>query len=87
MFMIVPDIKKLRQTIKDEVNRISATLHDNVRASMDDFADLLFEKGIISRGTRRSKDYNDIMDEFVNVLTFLETVHCARVQRPLLYSN
>ena len=49
---------------------------------MDDFADLLFEKGIISRGTRRSKDYNDIMDEFVNVLTFLETVqeckdHCS----------
>ena len=75
-------MKKLRQTIKDEVEGISATLHDNVRASMDDFAELLFEKGIISRGTRRSKDYNDIMDEFLNVLTLLETEqeckeHCS----------
>ena len=64
-------MKKLRQTIKDEVTGISATLHDNVRASMDDFAELLFEKGIISRGTRRSKDFNYIMDEFINVLTVL----------------
>ena len=77
-------MKKLRQAIKDEVDGISATLHDNVRASMDDFADLLFEKGIISRGTRRSKDYNDIMDEFVNALTFFETVqeckdHCYKL--------
>ena len=75
-------MKKLRQTIKDEVTGISATLHDNVRASMDDFADLLFEKGVISRGVKRSKDYGAIMDEFVNALTFCETVqeckdHCS----------
>ena len=79
---IVPDIKKLRQAIKDMVDGISATLHDNVRASMDDFADLLFEKGIISKGVKRSKDYDAIMDEFVNALTFCETVqeckdHCS----------
>ena len=81
---VVPDVKRLRQAIKDEVERISATLHENVRASMDDFADMLFEKGVISQGIRRSKDYNAIMDEFVNALTFLETVqdckdHCCKL--------
>ena len=49
---------------------------------MDEFVELLYQKDIIGQGVRRSKDYNAIMDEFVNALTYCETVdeckdHCS----------
>ena len=51
---------------------------------MDDFVELLFQKRLISRGAKRSKDYNAIMDEFLNALTLFETVqkcknHCSKL--------
>ena len=40
---------------------------------MDDFANMLFEKGIISRGARKSKDFNTMMDAFISIMDMFKS--------------
>ena len=76
------DLKEqLKQTIKNKLISIWARLGIGIEGAIDDFANMLYEKGIIGRGTRNLKDYNKMMDEFIGTMDTFETVdkyekHC-----------
>ena len=73
---------QLRHAIAEELRKIWHTLSVNVEDDMDDFANMLFEKDIITRGARKSKDFNTMMDVFVSTMDTFESVeeykeHCS----------
>ena len=73
---------QLRHAIAEELRKIWHTLSVNVEDDMDDFANMLFEKDIITKGARKSKDFNAIMDVFVSTMDTFESVkeykeHCS----------
>ena len=75
-------MKKFRLTIRDEVQKKWSTLSDSLEDDLDDFAKKLFGKGVITKGARKKKDYNAMMDAFVNGMDHLTTVqeykdHCS----------
>ena len=78
------DVRELRYTIKDKLVEMWATLSDSVEDEMDYFSQKLFEKGVIARQVRRSKDYNKIMDAFLSAMPLFGTVkefqdHCLKL--------
>ena len=77
------DLKKeqLKQTIKDELVHVWAKLGNSIEGAIDGFANKLYEKEIIGQGTRNSKDYNRMMDDFIDTMDTFETIdeyekHC-----------
>ena len=61
-----------------------ATLSESVEDKMDDFSKQLFEKGVIPKEVRKSKDYNKVMDTFLSAMPLFETVkefqdHCLKL--------
>ena len=66
-----------------------AKLSDSVEDEMDDFSKKLFEKDVIAKGVRKSKDYNKIMDAFLSAMPLFETVkdfqdHCLKLLNVLM---
>ena len=75
-------IQAVAQAIAKELHKIWHTLRLNVEDDMDDFADKLFEKNIISRGVRKSNDFNKMMNAFVSTMDTFKTIekckeHCS----------
>ena len=73
---------QLRHVIAEELRKIWHTLSANVEDDMDDFANMLFEKDIITRGARKSKDFNTMMDVFISTMDTFKSVeeykeHCS----------
>ena len=59
----------LKLKFNDILRDNHTTIGQSVEASRDDFANKMFENRLISRGTRNSKEYTAMMDEFVMMIT------------------
>ena len=59
--------------MKIELKKIWSILSDNLEDDLDEFAQKLYEKNIITKGTRKKKDYEVMMDKFVGFMDLLKT--------------
>ena len=64
-------MNKLRLAIRDEVTSKWVKLGDSLKDDIEEFADKLFEKNIITKGARKNKDLKALMDNFTDPWPFL----------------
>ena len=72
----------MRRTLEDELIKIWSTLSGNLEDEIDEFAKKLYEKGIIGKGVRKTKDCQAMMDTFVSSMAVFDTIekfegHCS----------
>ena len=68
--------------MKGELTKMWVTLADILEDEIDRFANMLYEKDIIAKGARDKKEYNVMMDAFINSMAALDTIekienHCS----------
>ena len=76
------NLEKLWQTIKDGLVGMWSMLGGSVEEEMKDFATMLFEKEIIGWRARKDRDYEAMMDSFIQCMATFTTVqeyqhHCS----------
>ena len=76
------DLNKLRLTIRGELTKKWSVLGDSLENDMKEFPSKLYEKDIITKGTRKEQDYKITMDAYINSMELLTTVeeyddHCS----------